>query len=90
MTVEPWFPHRRPVPVRAQEGDAVVVSPGRAGNQAVRLNPTARALWELCDGATSIDEMVQAVCDLFTIDPERARTDVEAALQDLRVSGLIT
>ena len=90
MPVEPWLPHRRPFPVVSDEGDTVLVIPGKKQRDAVRLNPTAMALWELCDGNTAVDEMVVAVCDLFHVEAEQARADVEAALEDLRASGLIT
>lgn len=90
MVVEPWLPHRRPFPVLSDEGDTVLVVPGKRLRDAVRLNPTAMALWELCDGNTAIDEMVLAVCALFDIEPGRARADVMAALEDLRAAGLIS
>lgn len=89
MATDPWLPQRRPMPV-LDEGDAVLVVPTRSRQVPVRLNPTAMALWELCDGETLIEEMVVAVCDLFTIDPEQARADVETALRELRAAELVT
>lgn len=55
----------------------------------VALNPTAHALWELCDGRTDVDEIVGAVCELFAISPEQARVDVRRALADMRAAGVI-
>ena len=55
----------------------------------VALNPTALALWELCDGQTEVAEMVGAVATLFALDPQTARTDVESALADMRATGVI-
>lgn len=57
--------------------------------EAVTLNPTALALWELCDGQTSVDEMVTAVCAVFAIEPARARADVEVALAEMRAAGML-
>jgi hypothetical protein len=54
------------------------------------LNDTAAALWELCDGSTSIDEMVTAICDVSSIPPSRARSDVERTLARFEQAGLIT
>lgn len=56
---------------------------------AVRLNPTALALWELCDGNTTVDEMVTAVCALFAVEPDRARDEVRTALSDMREAGML-
>ncbi len=55
----------------------------------VALNPTALALWELCDGETAVAEMVSAVAVLFAIDPSAARVDVESALHDMLATGVI-
>jgi hypothetical protein len=60
-----------------------VVAPG------VALNPTALALWELCDGTTSIEEMVAAVAKLFALPPNRARHDVQTALRKMQAAGAI-
>lgn len=54
------------------------------------LNPTAFALWELCDGVTSVAEMVEAVCQLFDITADRAVADVADGLRQLRDAGLVS
>jgi hypothetical protein len=54
------------------------------------LNPTARAIWELCDGRTQPQEMIDAICDVFAVAPEAAKTDVERTLDGLNAAGLIT
>jgi hypothetical protein len=56
----------------------------------VSLNPTALALWELCDGSTTTEEMVLAVCELFEVGQPRARDEVSRALADMRAVGLLT
>lgn len=55
----------------------------------VALNPTAWALWEICDGRTDVDEMVLAICTLFAVEEEQARADVETALQEMLSLGVI-
>jgi Coenzyme PQQ synthesis protein D (PqqD) len=62
---------------------------GRGGPNQVALNRTALALWDLCDGRTTVAEMVDAVCLLFDIDRERALQDVGSALQTMRTAGVI-
>lgn len=53
------------------------------------LNPTAHALWLLCDGATTPVEMASAVCDVFDVDGETATRDVTVALEALVRDGLV-
>jgi hypothetical protein len=53
------------------------------------LNPSALAIWELCDGATDRNEIVDALVELTA----RSRTDVadevETTLRQLRQLGLL-
>lgn len=79
---------RRTATAPAEKGaDGAVVRP--PGAPPVALNPTALALWELCDGHTTVSEMVDAVASLFALDPTAARADVESALEDMLATGVI-
>jgi hypothetical protein len=62
-----------------------------APDQAVahELNPTARAVWELCDGATTVDELADAVCQLFPVTRDAAVSDVVAVVSRFVSSGLV-
>ena len=53
------------------------------------LNPTARAIWELCDGDTLPAEMIEAICEAFAVSAERASADVDRTLEALIRAGLI-
>ncbi|MDQ3932977.1 MAG: PqqD family protein [Actinomycetota bacterium] len=53
------------------------------------LNATAFALWELCDGITTPEEMVEAICTLFGVARGDAERDVELGLADLARAGLV-
>ncbi len=53
------------------------------------MNPSAFALWQLCDGETTPEEMVAAVADLTKVDEVEARQDVEKGLSELAVLGLV-
>jgi hypothetical protein len=84
MTDElPTRPRRTTEAPEEQSTSGAVVAPG------VALNPTALALWELCDGITSTDEMVAAVSELFALPVVRARRDVETALRQMLATGAI-
>ena len=56
----------------AEHGDATVLTDERAA-RAYALNDTALALWELCDGGTTVAEMVGAASMLFAEDPDDLR-----------------
>ena len=53
------------------------------------LNPSALAIWELCDGATTGQEMAGAIAELTALDIEAAAADVAVALSELERQGLI-
>jgi hypothetical protein len=53
------------------------------------LDATAAALWELCDGETSVDEIVDAVCSVWAVDRAIAVRDVELTLDRLAAEGFL-
>ena len=60
-----------------------------ADARGLALDPTAVALWDLCDGETTVEEMTLAVCALFDASPETARSDITAVLDTLAAAGLL-
>ena len=81
-------PQRRAdLSARYDRDQAVLVHPD--GTEAGVLNGTAVALWELCDGSTTSEEMTVAVCDAYSLDSATARREVTAALRRLRRAGFI-
>ncbi|NND03063.1 MAG: PqqD family protein [Acidimicrobiia bacterium] len=67
--------------VRRGSDDTAVYNP-ETGTLHV-LNPSALAIWELCDGETTGREMAEAVAELTTLDLDAAASDVVAALSQL-------
>lgn len=59
------------------------------GRPLYALNDTASALWELCDGSTRFDEIVDAICAVCAIDPGQAIDDIRRTLADFDRAGLI-
>lgn len=80
-------PARTPDVVTEPAGNDHIVH--RDTHEDFMLNPTAFALWELCDGRTTLAEMVDAVCDLFEISRDQARSDVAEAIRHMRAAGLL-
>jgi len=73
----------RPV---ADEGYLVVV-PSRAVVEV--LNPVGGKIYSMLDGKHSRDEIVRALIDEFEVDEERARSDLQAFLDELSAKGML-
>jgi hypothetical protein len=54
------------------------------------LNETALAIWELCDGETTVEEMVTAVVDLCGMHRDVVVEDVDRILTDFGAAGILT
>ena len=74
---------RRVEGVRRVAGADRVVLFDAAGRELCVLNETAAAIWELCDGQTALEEMVDAVCTVCAVDAEQAGHDIHRALEEL-------
>jgi hypothetical protein len=59
------------------------------GHQRLALNDTALALWDLCDGSHTVDEMVAAIVELFHADADNVRRDVDRAIEHLHQVGAV-
>jgi Coenzyme PQQ synthesis protein D (PqqD) len=54
------------------------------------LNEVATAVWQAADGRTPLSEIVdRAVCNQFEVDPDVARRDVEAFVDELSRHGIL-
>lgn len=80
-------PVRSPDVVAERSGNDHIVH--RDTHEDFALNPTAFALWELCDGRTTVREMVLAVYDLFDVTMEQAHRDVTEGLARMREAGIV-
>ncbi len=61
----------------------------RRGRTVHTLNVTALALWEMCDGETTAQEMTDAALLLFDADSSTVRNDITTTLQSLTNAGLL-
>lgn len=77
----------RDVELREVGDESVLVTPS---GDTFALNPTARAIWELCDGTTTVDELAAALTDVFAIDRAMAIEDVVVTIEQLRAADLVT
>jgi len=75
------------VAVRDRTGRPALID--HSGTSAALLNETALAIWDLCDGSTTIEEMIIAVVELCGDPPDVVRADVDKVLGELRDLGLV-
>ena len=83
--------HPRQIPgarLKRRAGQVLLVDADRT--VALVGNESAAALWQLCDGATSIEEMVTASCEVSALSFDRATDDVEKTLTEFERAGLIS
>jgi hypothetical protein len=78
---------REGVWLRATSDENAVYDPVTKGLHL--LNETARAIWELCDGATTPDEMVRAICEVSGLPVEVVTEDVQRTLAEFEGLGIL-
>jgi hypothetical protein len=84
----PRLPRRRDdVLLHDETSGSLLTVPGRDAMHV--LNPTARAVWELCDGQTTVDEVADAICQVFSVQRGIAVRDVRDVLQRFVDAGLV-
>ena len=72
---------------RREGSETAVYDPARG--VLYRLNPSAHAIWELCDGEISTEEIVEALVELTGRLIGDVTAEVESTLDDLRRIGLV-
>ena len=75
------------VRLERRDGKPVLSDPARS--LTLVLNESALALWELCDGETTLDEMSAAICEAAAIPEGQADADVQNTLEKLDSAGLL-
>jgi hypothetical protein len=70
-------------------GDELVIL-DLQGSVYLKLNGTARVLWERLTKPCTESDLVAALVDAYEIDEQRAATDVASFLEDLRRRRLLT
>ena len=53
------------------------------------LNASARSIWDLCDGARSIQDICSALAGDLQVEPELLQDDVLEAVNNLAQLGLL-
>jgi pyrroloquinoline quinone biosynthesis protein D len=53
------------------------------------LNPTAAAVWEMCDGKHTAEQIAGLIAKHFALPVEEVRQDVARVLGEFREKGLV-
>jgi len=83
---------REDVVLREVAGEHILVPirSGAADLQAIfALNGAALRIWELLDGARTVDAILAAMLERYDVTAEQARADLGAFLQRLLAAGLV-
>ncbi|MGH2784129.1 MAG: HPr-rel-A system PqqD family peptide chaperone [Actinomycetota bacterium] len=73
--------------LRQANGENAVYDP--ASGQVHLLNATAWAIWDLCDGETDPEEMIDAICEISRMHRDLVSEDVRRVLSEFDVAGLL-
>ncbi|HQV57123.1 MAG TPA: HPr-rel-A system PqqD family peptide chaperone [Ilumatobacteraceae bacterium] len=68
--------------------DVIVFDP--ATGQTHRLGGAASEIWTAIDGVKSIAEIVDAVAQVYNVEPTRIAADVRAAIEQFAAIGVVT
>ncbi len=89
------WPEAGTVPVRRQGATAVELDENVAvyddvGQLLILLNSSAGSVWKLCDGTTTVDEIVEALGETYPEDASVIGADVRETLRKLADMGLVS
>jgi hypothetical protein len=89
------WPDADSVPVRREGSSGVELDDNIAvyddvGQLMILLNSSARAVWDLCDGSTTVDGMVRSLAETYPDQAGVIGDDVRATLRRLAEIGLVS
>lgn len=89
------WPEGASLPVRRDEASAVQLDDNVAlydevGQLLILLNVSAAVVWELCDGSTTVDEMVRQLAAAHPDDVGVIGEDIRQTVRKLADLGLVT
>lgn len=72
-----------------EEMDDDIMLADFTGSQIHTLNPTAAAIWEMCDGEHTLEQIAGELADHYGIGVEAVLQDVEKVVGDFSEKGLL-
>lgn len=89
QAIEPTSVPSRADDVLATDSQDVTVLMSMDTGKFVELNETAREVWELTDGETSVADIVERLAERFEVSREKCRADVTGLYARLCEEGLV-
>ena len=94
MRMPPEWPTGASRPQRRDDASAVELDDNLAlydgvGELLILLNPSAASVWQHCDGATTLDDMVRALVEAHGEDARVIEGDVRQTVRKLADLGLL-
>jgi len=72
-----------------KDGGFTIITEAKTNKPLLKLNAVAADIWNLCNGANGVDNMVQEITDHFDVEPNAARRDIILTLMAFKRRGLI-
>ena len=82
-------PVRNPDVSLRKEDSYGILTDTKKNRDMLKLNTVAADIWNLCNGANNVDNMVQEITDHFDVEPDDARRDIILTLMAFKRKGLI-
>lgn len=73
---------------REVDEETVILAP--SGDQVLSLNAVGSFIWQQIDGAHTVRDIVDVLCDEYEVARDQAEADVASFLDQLAEHGLIT
>lgn len=75
--------------ITRQTIDGEVVILDRESHKIHQLNETGSFIWDQCDGATSVSDIIGNLIDRFDVERDVAIADVNSVVEELQNIGLL-
>ncbi|MGA3206865.1 MAG: PqqD family protein [Syntrophales bacterium] len=83
-------PVRNPDISLRKEDSYAILADTRKNSDMLKLNAVAADIWSLCNGANSVNNMVQEITDHFDVEPDAAKRDIILTIMAFKRKGLIS
>ncbi len=84
-----WAPRRTEGVAIVVRGEGVILRRQEDDPAGFDLNTSAYAIWNLCDGATTLQEMAEAIGELTSTTVSAALDEVSTAVEEFHRVGLV-
>ncbi len=86
--MEEKCPVRNPdIVARREKKEALLFNP--ADGHMLCINGTGMFVWDLCDGSSSGDDIVEKIANVYEITCEKATEDYDRFIKDMEKAGFI-